>query len=420
MPQSAHGLLSDDPSLDPASGAPNRALMLQVLAPMLALGRRNSRAMAALHVRVPEVLETVGLAETVATAIAETIREGDVMARVAADAFAVALLEVWEPDAAVRVARRMLRKLGDEVGADHATDIGIGAAFFPHDAADGPALLDAAEQATPAAGPLGFADIELGREAIRRAGLMEELTDADATSQFHLHYQPIRSVRGGKVVGAEALLRWERSDALLPAADFIGMAESTGRILAIDRWSIQRAFEDLRDWRDAGWDGWVSINLSGRSLVDPDLPAVVAHLLETTGAPADGVVFEITERSALAGTGNATGVLTELRDQGVRIAVDDFGTGYASFEYLCNFDPDVVKLDRAFTAEPGQSGAVNLLAMLVDLAHRLGKPVVVEGVEQPTEWDRVAASRCEFVQGYFTGRPVSRLAFVRQHLGIAA
>jgi EAL domain-containing protein (putative c-di-GMP-specific phosphodiesterase class I) len=298
--------------------------------------------------------------------------------------------------------------------------VAIGVAFFPHDAHDGTALLARAEAATPPAGALGFADGDLGREALRRAGLMEELTGSDALSQFQLHYQPIRSVRGGHVVGAEALLRWERSGALLPAADFIGMAESSGRIRAIDRWSMERAFTDLRSWRDAGWDGWISVNLSGRSLVDPELPDVVADLLAATGAPADGVIFEITERSALAGTGDARAVLDELRAHGMRIAVDDFGTGYASFEYLTHFNPDVVKLDRAFTMEPVDPGAANLLFMLVGMAHELGKPVVVEGVEEPTEWSRVEASQCEFVQGYFTGRPVSRVAFARQHVGLAS
>lgn len=420
MSEPASQPLPDHPSIDPDSGAPNRALLLQVLAPVLALGRRNSRAMAALHVRVPALDGTDGLAERVVGVIREAVRECDMVARVGPDGFSVALLEVWEPDAAVRVARRMLLELGAKLGVDASAATGIGVAFFPHDAPDGPALLEAAERSTPATGSLGFADPALGREALRRAGLMEELTGSDAISQFHLHYQPIRSVRGGDVVGAEALLRWERSDALLPAADFIGMAEASGRIRAIDRWSMERALTDLRAWREAGWGGWVAVNLSARSLVDPELPDVVARLLASTGAPADGLVFEITERSALGGTGSAGDVLREIRAQGIRIAVDDFGTGYASFEYLTTFDPDVVKLDRAFTVEPAEPGATNLLAMLVEMAHRMGKPVVVEGVEEPTEWDRVAASRCEFVQGYFTGRPVSRLAFTRQHIGVAA
>lgn len=420
MPQTLHALASADPQTDPASGLPNRALMLRVLGPLLALGRRNARALAALHLRVPAAAEHGWLVRPVADAIQEEVRAGDVVARLAHDGFAVALLEVWEPDAAVRVAQRLLLRLSAELGLDEAAQVGVGVAFFPHDAPDAPTLLEAAERAVAEAGALKFSDPEIGREALRRAGLMEDLLRAEAISQFHLHYQPIRTVQGGRVVGAEALLRWERPNALLPAADFIGMAESSGRIRAIDRWSIERALVDLRTWRTAGWDGWVAINLSARSLVDGELPGVVDDLLTATGAPADGVMFEITERSALAGSDHALDVIEALRSRGIRVAVDDFGAGYASFEYLTHFDPDVVKLDRAFTVEPGTAGGENLLPMLVEMAHRMGKPVVVEGVEQSTEWDRVAASRCEFVQGYFTGRPVSRLAFSRQHLGVAA
>ena len=420
MRQTMNTLVSTDPQTDPVSGLPNRALLLRVLDPLLALGRRNARPLAALHLRVPAVAEHASLIRPVADAIRQETRAGDVVARLAHDGFAVALLEVWEPDAAVRVAQRLLLRLSAELGLDEATQVGVGVAFSLHDAADAPALLEAAKRAVPAAGALGFSDPEIGREALRRAGLMDDLLRTEAVSQFQLHYQPIRTVRGGRVVGAEALLRWERSNTLLPAADFIGMAESSGRIRAIDRWSIEHALVDLRQWRNAGWPGWVAINLSARSLVDGELPGVVDDLLSTTGAPADGVVFEITERSALAGSDHALDVLEALRGRGVRVAVDDFGSGYASFEYLTHFDPDVVKLDRAFTVEPGTDSAENLLPMLVEMAHRMGKPVVVEGVEQSTEWDRVAASRCEFVQGYYTGRPISRPAFTRQHIGLAA
>lgn len=398
---------------DAESGAMSRELLLTVLSPILALTRRNSRALASLHVRVDALADRDGLARDVVEVIDRCVRGEDLVARLDRCTFAVVLLEVWEADAAVRVAQRLARELGGLTGVRE-PGVSIGVAFFPHDGTDGSSLLAAAAGAAPATGAIGFANPELGATALRRAGLVAELTGARAVSQFALHYQPILSVGGGEVVGAEALLRWDRMGSLLPAADFIGAAEASGRIRAIDRWSIERAFLETRSWREAGWDGWIALNLSGRSLTDPTLPDTIASLMEATDTPADAVMFEITERSAIAGSRETRALLEELRALGTRIAVDDFGAGYASFEYLCEFDPDIVKLDRAFVAE-GLSPEP-LMPALVELAHHLGKPVVIEGVENRFEWDRVVATGSDLVQGYFMGRPVASPGFMRRHI----
>lgn len=411
----------DGPGQDPESGAMNRGLLLTVLAPILALTRRNSRALAFLHIRYDDLAgpdltggRRAGLARAVADGIRGCVRGEDLVARVGPDTFTVVLVEVWEADAAVRVAQRVVRELRTLAAAGDRPGVSVGVSFFPHDGETATSLLAAAEGATPATGSLGFANAELGALALRRAGLQRELTGEQVESRFSLHYQPILSVGGGEVVGAEALLRWDRSGSLLPAAEFIEAAEATGRMRAIDRWSIRRALVETRPWREAGWEGWIALNLSGASLVDPDLADVVARLMDETETPADRVVFEITERSALAGNGQARDMLEELRRLGTRIAVDDFGAGYASFEYLCAFDPDVVKLDRAFVAAGGSPEP--LLPALVDLAHSLGKPVVAEGVESRAELDRVVATASDLVQGYFMGRPVAGPGFVRRHV----
>lgn len=407
------------PGYDLASGAMNGALLRTVLDPIVTLSRRNSRALACLHVRVDELESPApaGLAREVADVLRGCVRGEDLVARLDPVTFSVVLLEVWEVDAAVHVAQRMVRRLQKLLGDRDRPRVSVGVAFLPHDGRTAAELLAAAEGAAPATGALGFASAELGALALRRLGLARELTGERTESQFALHYQPIRSVAGGEVVGAEALLRWDRSGALIPAADFIDAAEASGRMRSIDRWSIERAFRETRGWRERGWDGWVAINLSGTSLLDPELPEAVAGLLAETAMPAGRVMFEITERSAIAGDGQVRALLEDLRALGTRIAVDDFGAGYASFEYLCEFDPDLVKLDRAFVAASG--GSQPVLPALVQLAHNLGKPVVVEGVENQTEWSRVVATESELVQGYFMGRPVSSRSFLRQHVAPA-
>lgn len=399
---------------DPESGAMSRALLLAVLPPILALSRRNARALAVLHVRVDALADRPGLVRDVVGILQSSTRGEDLVARLDANAFALVLVEVWEADAAVRVAQRLVRELRGLLGADGRPGVSIGVAFYPDDGADGAVLLDAAAGATPATGSLGFANAGLGAAALRRAGLMAELTGDRTDSRFSLHYQPIRSVEEGTVEGAEALLRWDRLGSLVPAADFIDVAESSGRIAAIDRWSIERALWETRSWRDAGWNGWIALNLSARSLADRSLPGTVARLMDATDTPGDRLMFEITERSAIVGNGETRAVLEELRGLGARVAVDDFGAGYASFEYLTAFDPDLVKLDRAFVATG--SSPEPLLPALVDLAHHLGKPVVVEGVENRGEWDRAVATDSDLVQGYFMGRPVTGLGFLQRHV----
>ena len=388
----------------------NGSLLLEILDPLLALADRNARALALLHVSVRPTDPT--LAGQVVTALEDAVREADLVARLSPDRFAVALVEVWGPGDAVRVAHRIARTV-ESLGDGMAVRIGV--AFYPSDARDSAGLLADSVRATTSE-PIAFADPAAGREALARAGLLQELNGQRTASQFRLHYQPIQAVRDGSVVGAEALVRWDRGGSLLPASDFIGLARSTGRIRTIELWTMRRAFPEARRWRQEGWDGWMSINVSGRSLADPRLPELVAELMETHEMPPESVLFEVTERSALAGDSASIGALEALRSLGARIAVDDFGAGYASFEYLCDFDPDIVKLDRAFTARRRRPGGADLLDVLVDVAHRLEKPVVVEGVENRHEWDRVAATQSEFVQGYFTGRPVPGPTFIRRHL----
>jgi EAL domain-containing protein (putative c-di-GMP-specific phosphodiesterase class I) len=391
----------------------NDGLLLEILDPVMALAQRNTRALALLHVQVASSMAAAANGE-LSGAIRDAVRDADLVARLAQDRYAVALVEIWGPDAAVRVAQRVVQAV-DEL-ADGGAGVRIGVSFYPGDAEYSLDLLDAAIRATPDVDPIGFADPAMGHDALRRAGLLRELNGRRTASQFRLHYQPIRTLHDGRAVGAEALVRWDRGGSLVPAAEFIGLARSTGRIRAIELWTMKRAFREVRRWREHGWNGWMSINLSGRSLVDPTLPEITAGLLEASGTPAESILFEVTERSALAGDSASLGTLEALRDLGTQIAVDDFGAGYASFEYLCDFDPDLVKLDRAFTTRPRVSSAEELLDVLVDVAHRLGKPVVVEGVEDQDQLDRVAATGCEFVQGYFTGRPVPGTTFLRRYL----
>jgi len=416
------------PLRDPVTGAINRALLLEAAAPMLSLARRNARAMAFLHIhmgglaeelaRAPESEQT--LVKSVTHRILEAVRDSDFVARVDDDRFVVTLTEVWEADAAVRVAQRLVQSLIPSEGGGRDAVVRVGVSFFPFDADNLEELLYQARAALPeddAHSGIGFADPIIGMEALRRSGLERDLAGNDAVSQFRLHYQPIFSMDSGAVVGVESLIRWDHAlQGLLPASDFISLAERTGRVRAMDQWALEQALNDSGPWREHGWAGWVSVNLSGRTLSDPRLVQHVEQVLERTGADPRTVVFEVTESAALSADGKATQVLAGLRSLGSRVAVDDFGTGYASFSYLREFDPDLVKLDRLFVAGDNHPRAHKLLNSLVLMAHHMGKPVVVEGLEEETQRQRLEDSGCDMVQGYLLGRPVSPEEFNRCYI----
>lgn len=253
------------------------------------------------------------------------------------------------------------------------------------------------------------------RHSLRaRASLVRELADPDLVSRMTLHYQPILSMATGRVVGAEALLRWNRWGAVLPASCFIDLVHARGRTEEIEHWTLARTLRESRAWREAGWKGWISVNASVETLAAPDLEFLFRRLVEESGGRPEDILVEVTERTTLTGNGALRRGLDALRGLGARVALDDFGSGYANFRALQALDPDVVKLDRAFVVGDGSTASARMLGTLVDLLRGPGRTVVVEGVERHTEWHRAVTSRCDLVQGYLVGRPVPPADFYRR------
>lgn len=412
---------------DPATGAISRRLLQEAADPVLSLARRNARNMAFLHVQLDGLSRWTASLPTARTGrvlravtrrLLRAVRDSDFVARVGPETFVVVLTEVWETDAAVRVAHRLVHQLGRSRAGQGSLAVRVGVAFFPFDADDVAALLVRAEAAAPeTAGRsgIGFADPVLGAQALHRAGLQRDLAGEDVARQFLLHYQPIFSMASGEPVGVEALLRWDHAlQGVLPASDFIPLAERTGRVRALDQWALEQALSDSRVWREAGWTGWVSVNLSGRTLTDPRLVSELERILGASGAEPSSLVLEVTESAAL--TNGAAAVLEGLRALGTWVAIDDFGTGYASFEYLREFDPDLVKLDGIFVPADDSPRHRRLLHSLVTMAHHMGKPVVVEGVEEEDQWERLSHSGCDMLQGYFLDHPMNAEQFSRRYL----
>ncbi|MEX0890955.1 MAG: EAL domain-containing protein [Gemmatimonadota bacterium] len=419
---------------DPVTGLPNMRLLRERARQILALARRRGHLAALLHVdidRLRQVNEARGravgdeLLRAVGRRLEESLRESDTLARAGSDEFVVLLSEVSDEDAAARVVRRLRETLSRpyQLGGD-ALDLKVhaGVALYPQDATTFDELLEdasvALERARAADSGFEFFRREQSALSHDRLNLEDDLRWAWEHDQFVLHYQPILAAGSGKVVGAEALTRgnvvgmealarWPHLErGMMSPADFIPLAERTGRIVSLDRWAIATAARQAASWARGGWDGWVSVNLSARSLHDPDLADYVGRTLRNHGLARERVVLEITESTAMRDPEVTAQVLRRLREAGALVAVDDFGIGHSSLAYLKHFPVDLLKLDRSFVAEVGTGTRdEELVGLIIDLAHRIGAQVVAEGVEREEQYDWLREAGCDYIQGFLVGRP---------------
>jgi diguanylate cyclase (GGDEF)-like protein len=239
-----------------------------------------------------------------------------------------------------------------------------------------------------------------------RLALVAELKHGIQAGELTLRYQPIRDLARGRTVAGEALVRWNHPRlGVLPPEVFISIAEETGAIVELGRWVLEQACRDCSAWRVLGADVRVSVNVSGRQLLEPDIVQVVSNALAAAGLPAKHLVVEITE-SVLIEDEGVTLKLQQLRELGVLVAVDDFGSGYSSIGYLNKFPLDILKIDRAFVTRAGDGERGRLLESIVQLGQSLGLVAVAEGVETDADEDAVKRARCEFGQGYLFSRPM--------------
>lgn len=241
---------------------------------------------------------------------------------------------------------------------------------------------------------------KLALEALLRRAL--------AQGEFQVYYQPQVDIATGQIIGAEALVRWQNPDrGIISPADFIPLAEETGLIIPIGEWVLLSACAQTASWLADGFSPFrISVNLSARQLSDPELKARIVQILETTGLEPANLELEMTESALVENATVAGATLNELKALGIRIAVDDFGTGYATLGYLKQFAFDSLKIDRIFVrnaSEDAQNAAITTAVIL--LGHSLNMTVVAEGVETEAELAFLKAHQCDIMQGYLFSRP---------------
>jgi len=242
--------------------------------------------------------------------------------------------------------------------------------------------------------------------------LLGDLEHAIAEHQLVLHYQPKVDLATWRVIGVEALIRWQHPRVgLIMPGDFMPLAEQTDLMAPLTAYVLAEALEQCSRWHDEGFPLTVAVNGSARNLSDVEFPELVRTLLRTAGVAAPWLELEITENALLTERGRARGVLEALRDMGVSLAIDDFGTGYSSLRNLRDLPIDRIKIDRSFVTDmTGNDGDALIVASTVDLAAKLGLTSIAEGVEDAGVWRQLGELGCNVAQGYWIARPASGAA----------
>jgi EAL domain-containing protein (putative c-di-GMP-specific phosphodiesterase class I) len=238
--------------------------------------------------------------------------------------------------------------------------------------------------------------------------LVGELRRAIENRELVLHYQPKATLIDGRVRGVEALVRWQHPErGLVPPDVFIPVAEHTGLIRPLTLFVVEEALKQCRTWREQGFELTVAVNVAMRNILDDEFPNTLARLLEKYGLAAEVLELELTETSVLADPPRAKQILQRLRDTGVSLAVDDFGTGYASLAYLSELPVDEIKIDRSFVmAMDREEQHARIVRSTIDLGRNLDLSVVAEGVESAAVWERLVELGCDSAQGYFLAKPL--------------
>ncbi len=406
-------------NFDSLTGLPNRAHFHRLVDQGLATARRTESFGALLAIdlqRFTTVNETFGhaigddLLRQVAQRFRQSLREEDVVARVGADEFVVALLSIQRREHAGIVAQKLLAALKPGFNiASVVLHVGasIGISVFPEDGMETASLLQFADVATKrlkTEGDAGylFYSPTMNQRAKERWAIEGELRQALADGDLLLHYQPKVSLRNGRIVGAEALIRWRHPKrGMISPAHFIPVAEETGLILELGDWVAEEACRQIRAWRDAGLNApLMSINLSARQF-DELLPSRILATLDRHGLPPSCLQLEITESLLVRGTDGVVRIMNELVAIGLTLSMDDFGTGYSSLAYLKKFPITALKIDRSFVIGlPGDDDDCAIARAIVTMAQQLRQEIVAEGVETAEQMQFLRSIGCDQMQGF--------------------
>ncbi len=421
----AEAHLVDRAFVDPLTKLPNRVRFIERLELELAQARRHGRRLAIVSLNLDRfkfINDHFGhsvadhLLQSLALRLKRGVREVDVVARVAGDEFLVLVPDLRRSADMGRFAQKLLSlaarpfELG---GRTIEVTASIGVATYPDDGQDAETLLRSADAAMDRAKELGSNNFqlctpELTAMAFERLDLQNGLRLALDREELILHYQPLVSLRTGRFVGLEALVRWQHPERglVMPGA-FIPAAEETGLILPLGEWVLATACKQLKAWGQTGLGLRMAVNFSARQFRERGLVQTVERAVSEAGLEPRNLEIEITESIAMEGAEIVVANLNQLRAMGVGIAIDDFGTGYSSLSYLKRYPITSLKIDRSFVSDLATNPAdVGIVRAIVAMAHGSNLSVIAEGVETKEQFLRVQEYGCDEMQGYWVSRPL--------------
>jgi diguanylate cyclase (GGDEF)-like protein/PAS domain S-box-containing protein len=412
---------------DALTGLPNRTLLLDRLAKALAAARRQNNKIVLLYLdldRFKGINDSLGhsvgdlFLQEVAGQLKRWGREQDTVARLGGDEFLIMLTDVKDiPDAAVAAERLMDAMTADFVVQGHTLGVScsLGISVFPEHGADSETLIKNADAAMYSAKADGrnnfrFFTDDMNAQAIERLTLESSLRSALVKEQLFLMYQPQINIASGKIIGLEALLRWQHPDlGLVPPDKFIHIAENSGLIVPIGEWVLRTACSQARKWQNEGLPlVTVAVNVSGVQFRQEGFCELIRRVLHETGLAAQYLELELTESLLLANADVTHSVLRELKSMGLTLAVDDFGTGYSNFTSLRQFGISKLKIDRSFIRDVATNPEDSAItAAIISMAKSLRLKVIAEGVENEAQMSILRAHQCDEIQGYYFSRPLT-------------
>ena len=418
---------------DVLTNLPNRTLFKDRLEQAMKHAHRNKQMLGVIVLdldRFKNINETLGhiLGDKLLVAVSErllgVLSESETIARFGGDEFTLLLPQVTNVEEATRHAQKIIELLGTPFklgNHDLHVTTSIGMAFYPDDGENSEILLKNAETAMYRAKEQGRNNYQLyasvmNVSAFKQLLMENSLRRALEKEEFVVYFQPQIDLKTQRMIGAEALVRWQHPDlGLVFPTEFIGLAEETGLIVPIGEWVIRRVCSQNKKWQDAGYGKvCVSVNLSARQFQQRNLVATISQILQETGLDPQYLGLEITETIAMKNADYTISALNELKKMHVHLSLDDFGTGYSSLSYLKRFPLETLKIDRSFvrdiTTDPNDAAIVNAV---VALAHSLKLDVVAEGVETEGQLSFLKTHDCDQVQGYIFSHPLSEENFIK-------
>jgi len=418
---------------DVLTDLPNRALCIERLQMALQQAERQNWRVAVLFIdldRFKNINDSLGhhigdgLLRSVSQRLLEAVRAGDTVSRMGGDEFVVILNGVANVEEITQIVERrlipLIRQPHDIDGAELHVSCSVGISVYPEDGCEIDSLMRNADAAMYQAKSQGrnsaqFFTIEMDRRLRERMRIENDLRVAIEHKELRVYYQPRVDCRSGKLLGAEALVRWQHPEqGLITPAHFISIAEECGLIIPLGSWVLSEACHQQAQWRDNGFgDIAISVNLSAPQLHDPELLNTLRQAISDNGISPTMIELELTESLLMEDVSSTIDLLLAIKALGISLSVDDFGTGYSSLNYLHRFPIDKLKIDQSFIRDMlDDPNDLAITKAVIGLGHTLGLRVVAEGVEKVEEMRVLFAAGCDELQGYLFGKPMPAAEFV--------